>query len=94
VNVDAAPLGVTSVDQLAQVQRLVASTSGNSLEYQTYSVSLSVNRQLGRHSSAYASLYWYSQDQDVDTVALVTTRSNDNYRLSVGLRWNFDPIRF
>jgi hypothetical protein len=93
VNVPA-PAGVTSVDQLAQVQRLVASISSNALEYTTYSASFSANRRLGRRTSAFFSLYWYSQDQKIDTVSLETSRNSHSFRVSVGLRWNFEPIRF
>jgi hypothetical protein len=90
VNVPAPP-GVTSVGELAEVQRVVASTEGDAEEYQTQSVSFTVNRQLTPHSFAFASVYWYRQEQD--GVLNDGSRWN-NLVLWVGLDWKFDPIRF
>jgi hypothetical protein len=90
----AAPAGVTSVTQLAQVQSLILSNSDDARDYQTQSVSFTATRRLGRRASAFASVYWSSQEQDLASLDGGTTRRGDTLRLSVGLYWNFDPIRF
>jgi hypothetical protein len=89
-----APAGVTSVTQLAQVQSLIVSTSDDARDYRTQSVSFTATRRLSRRASAFASVYWSSQEQDLASLDGGTTRRGDALRLSVGLYWNFDPIRF
>jgi hypothetical protein len=93
-NVDASSVGVTSVPQLALVRNLVVSTGGNTLEYRTESVSLAANRNIGRRTSVFASVYWYTQEQIVESVTNDFTRNVDALRMSIGVRWNFDPVRF
>lgn len=78
--------------EIAQVQRLVASSTGDSEEYRTQSLSFNVNRQLSQRSFVFASLYWYSAEQSGDLTD--ETERWNHFVVWVGLEWKFDPVRF
>ncbi|MGH7288192.1 MAG: hypothetical protein ACREI8_09280, partial [Myxococcota bacterium] len=95
-----APAGVTSVQNIATVQKVLAEVSNNAVSYSVASINFTATRQLTRHASAFFSLYWYDQEQklEVDDDSLLTddeqvTRWN-SLTLWVGLNWQFDTIRF
>jgi hypothetical protein len=54
---------------------------------------LRATRRLTRRSSAFASVRWYQQEQEVSAAVDETTRWED-FTFSIGLEWQFDPMRF
>jgi hypothetical protein len=87
-----APEGV-DLPELAQIQRIIVSTDGNDVEYRTQAAMLRATRRLTRRSSAFASVRWYQQEQEVSAAVDETTRWED-FTFSIGLEWQFDPMRF
>ena len=99
------PAGVDSIAQIATVQRLVVDVDDNALTYTTASASLAANRKLSEHSSVFAALYWYQQQQKIDlddSISFVpgvsaddeSTQTWNNLTFWVGFDWQFDTYRF
>jgi hypothetical protein len=89
VNV-APPPGVTSVDEVAQVESVIASSQDNDTTYTTQVVTFRATRVLGPRSSAFASVSWNEQKQEFGGLE----RRWKNLTFWVGFQWNFEPIRF
>jgi hypothetical protein len=90
------PAGVTSVPTIAVVQGVIVSVDDSALSYNYVYATLSASRKLTKRASAFASLNWYHQEQDLDPSGPVgknTTKWN-NVTLWVGVDWQFDTIKF
>jgi len=99
------PTGVDTVSEIATVQRLVVEVDDNALTYNNYSATLTANRKLSEHSSVFAALYWYQQQQEfqldrslsfvpgVSADDVSTTRWS-NLTLWVGFEYQFDTLKF
>jgi hypothetical protein len=99
------PAGVDSISQIATVQRLIVKSESNAVSYTTASVSLTATRRLTYNSRAFAQLYWYQQDQNLDlpnsfsfNPVSSSSVSNDNswstLTFWIGLEWQFDTLKF
>lgn len=99
------PAGVTTVANIATVQRLIVDPDDNDVSYNNVSVSLTATRRLTERSSAFAALYWYQQNQENaldETLSFLpggSTRDSDTARwntltLWLGVDWHFDAIKF
>jgi hypothetical protein len=99
------PVGVTTVDEIAAVQRFVVDVDDDAISYRSGYLSLAARRRLTLHSSASVAVYWYQQtgERDLDdslsfipgvSGAGESTSTIDNLTLWVGLDWKFDTIKF
>jgi hypothetical protein len=89
----AAPPGVTSVSELAAGTGLLLSNQDLDPSFLTQSVRLRATRRLGEHATAFVSFYWLAQQQEVSQPVDVTTKW-ENFVVSVGFSWAFEPYRF